>query len=425
MYISQADRGQLIAWESAIAAQYEKFRTANLHLDLTRGKPSPEQLALSDSLDGILGERFLDDAGTDTRNYGGLEGLPAMRNFAAELLEVNPEEVLVGGNSSLNLMYWAVQFCWMFGPAAGLKPWRDEPHVKFLCPSPGYDRHFAICEEFGIEMIPVAVNRDGPDMDEVERLIAGDAGIKGIWCVPKYSNPTGCVYSDETVARLAGLGRSAAENFRIFYDNAYAVHHLTEEPPTLTPIMAACRRLGTEDAVLQFSSTSKITFAGAGVSFLAASPANLAAFKKHLGIATIGADKVNQLRHLRFIDSMEKLQAHMKNHAKLLRPRFDAVLGKLDAELGDSDLGSWSRPRGGYFVSFDARPGTAREIVRLAGEVGVKLTPAGATYPYGRDPADSNIRLAPSFPALEEIERAMEVFVCCVKLASVRQQLNR
>jgi len=296
--------------------------------------------------------------------------------------------------------------------------------VKFLCPVPGYDRHFAICEELGIEMVNVPMDDNGPDMDVVESLVRNDQSIKGIWCVPKYSNPTGCIYSAETVERLANLGTIAADNFRIFYDNAYVVHDLTDNPAELPNIKDYCRKAGTEDSVLQFGSTSKVTFAGAGVAFMAASAVNLKAMKNHLGIATIGPDKVNQLRHLRVISNMQQLRAHMIKHAELLKPRFACVLDHLQKNFAESDLGSWSTPEGGYFISFDTRPGLASEVVKLAAEAGVKLTPAGATFPYGKDPQDCNIRLAPSFPSVEDIDKAMAVFCNSVKLASVSQRLQ-
>ena len=423
MYLDQADQAQLSAWEAELSQKHAEFASQGLKLDLTRGKPSADQLSLANALDGDLGGSYISEDGTDARNYGGLDGLPGMKAFAAEMLNVPAENVLVGGNSSLTLMYMNIMFAWQFGVAEGKRPWKDEPAVKFLCPSPGYDRHFAICEDFGIEMIPIAMGETGPDMDQVESLISNDPSIKGIWCVPKYSNPTGCVYSSDTVERLAKLGTIASDNFRVFYDNAYIVHDLVDNPPELAPIHNYCESLGTSDSVIQFSSTSKVTFAGAGVSFMATSAGNLAKFKKHLGIATIGPDKVNQLRHLRFIPSLDVLKGHMKQHAELLNPRFECVLDHLNNELGDSDLGQWTKPEGGYFVSFDARPGTAQEIVRLAGEAGVKLTPAGASYPYGKDPQDSNIRLAPSFPSLNEIDKTMQIFTTCVKLAGVRQKL--
>jgi DNA-binding transcriptional MocR family regulator len=424
VYVEQADQHQLQQWQSELVAQYNHYKSSGLSLDLTRGKPSADQLSLANALDGILDGNYIADDGTDTRNYGGVDGLPAMKTLAAEILDAQSDEVLIGGNSSLTLMYLCVLFCWQFGPSGESSAWSKEGRIKFLCPVPGYDRHFAICEELGIEMVNVPMTADGPDMDQVEALIRQDKSIKGIWCVPKYSNPTGCIYSEGTVRRLAKLGSIASDNFRIFYDNAYAVHDLTETPQSLPAIMDFCREEGTESSVIQFGSTSKVTFAGAGVAFLASSPTNIAELKKRLGILTIGPDKVNQLRHLKLFDSKAGLMAHMQQHAELLRPRFACVEQHLQDHFSDSDLGSWITPEGGYFVSFDTRPGLAKEVIRLAAEAGVKLTPAGATFPYRKDPEDRNIRIAPSFPSLKDIDQAMGVFTTCVKLASVNQALS-
>jgi DNA-binding transcriptional MocR family regulator len=423
VYVEQADRQQLQRWQEALSANHRSFVSSKLNLDLTRGKPSANQLSLADALDGILQRNYVSDEGVDTRNYGGLDGLPAMRQLAAEILGVKSDEIIVGGNSSLTLMYFSVLFAWQFGLNGPDSAWRHEETVKFLCPVPGYDRHFAICEEFGIEMVNVPMNEDGPDMDVVEALLRNDSSIKGIWCVPKYSNPTGCIYSAATIERLAGLGTIAATNFRVFYDNAYAVHDLVDKPAELANIRKFCEKHGTGDSVLQFGSTSKVTFAGAGVAFMAGSKTNLGAIKKHLGIATIGPDKVNQLRHLKMIGTMTELRSHMARHAELLRPRFACVLKHLEENFRDSDLGDWSSPDGGYFISFDTRPGLANAVIQLAADAGVKLTPAGATFPYGKDPDDKNIRLAPSFPTVEDIDHAMAVFCNAVKLASVNQQL--
>lgn len=421
MQIQQASREQLENWRKELRAQYADYQQRKLSLDLTRGKPSAEQLALSDALDGNLhGNYTLDN--TDLRNYGGLEGLPSARKLGAALLGLDPAEVIAGGNSSLTLMYQAMQYAWMLGPD-GKSAWRNEAGVKFLCPSPGYDRHFAICEQLGIEMIAVRLTDNGPDMDQVEALIKADASIKGMWCVPKYSNPTGCVYSAETVDRIAALGKIAAANFRVFWDNAYVVHDLTDNAPALANIMERCRVHGTEHSVLQFTSTSKITHAGAGVAFMGASKENLAVFCKQLGIATIGPDKVNQARHLAFLADAPTVQQHMKKHAAILKPRFDCVLQHLQTAFASSDLGEWTAPVGGYFVSFNTRAGLATTVVKLAAEAGVKLTPAGATFPYGKDPENRNIRLAPSFPKLEEVDLCMAIFTTCVKLASVEQAL--
>ncbi|MCB1807320.1 MAG: aminotransferase class I/II-fold pyridoxal phosphate-dependent enzyme, partial [Candidatus Competibacteraceae bacterium] len=297
-----------------------------------------------------------------------------------------------------------------------------EGTVKFLCPVPGYDRHFAICQELGIQMIPVGMDEHGPLMDDVERLLRDDPSIKGMWCVPKYSNPTGCVYSAEVIDRIAALGKIAGPNFRVLYDNAYAVHHLSDSPPALANMLDACRRHGTEDSVVQFASTSKITFAGAGLAFMAASAANLTAFKKHWNIVSIGPDKLNQQRHVKFLPEQAAIQDLMRRHRALIKPKFECVLQALEQNLGNRDMGSWTAPEGGYFVSFYTKPGLASEVVRLAAEAGVKLTPAGAAFPYGKDPDDSHIRLAPTFPSIDELKQAMEVFVLCVQLATVRQR---
>jgi len=428
VYVDQATHEQLQQWQQELSAQHNAFKANGLNLDLTRGKPSASQLDLANILDGALAGNYIADDGTDTRNYGGLVGLPEMRALGAEILGVNPKEVLVGGNSSLTLMYFNILFAWQFGfdsskSNSKSSAWKDERTVKFLCPVPGYDRHFAICEEFGIEMINVGMDDNGPDMDQVESLIANDPSIKGIWCVPKYSNPTGCIYSEATIERLAKLGTIAAPNFRVFYDNAYAVHDLSDSAPELPNIMEFCRKHGTESSVLQFTSTSKVTFAGAGVSFMASSEANINSFQKHLGIAAIGPDKVNQLRHLKVIKNLADLKSHMKKHAELLRPRFSCVLEHLEKNFTESDLAQWNAPEGGYFISFDTRPGLANDVIRLSAEAGVKLTPAGATFPYGKDPEDKNIRLAPSFPSVEDIDAAMAIFCNSVKLASVQQKL--
>lgn len=425
MQLDSLTTEQLRGIEAELEAQYSQFQSQSLSLDLTRGKPSAEQLTLSNGLDGLLKGDYTTESGVDARNYGGLDGISEIRALAADVLGVPASEVLAGGNSSLTLMYQCVQHALLFGFRGKESAWQHQGQVKFLCPVPGYDRHFSICETLGIEMITVPMTADGPDMDEVERLVKADAAIKGIWCVPKFSNPTGVIYSDETVKRIATLSKMAGDDFKVFWDNAYVVHDLTEQPLPLANIMTLAVEAGTQDSILQFCSTSKITFAGAGVAFLNTSEANLKAFKQVLGISTIGADKVNQLRHARFFPSKEHLLSHMQSHAKILRPRFDCVLSHLERAFGDNPLGRWEAAQGGYFVSFDTLPGLAKRVVELASGLGVKLTPAGATFPYGNDPKDSNIRIAPSVPALEEVDVAMQVFVCCVKLASVRQRLTQ
>lgn len=423
MQLDQATPEQLRQLESQLAAEYQTILGKKLNLDLTRGKPSADQLDLSDALDGILKGNYIAADGTDTRNYGGLDGLPEAKQLGANIMGVEASNVLVGGSSSLTLMFQVALTAYMFGLKDAASAWKNESEVKFLCPVPGYDRHFTICEQLGIKMVTVPMTSSGPDMDAVEAAIKADSSIKGIWCVPKYSNPTGVVYSDETVDRIAQLGKIASNNFRVFWDNAYSVHDLIDNAPQLASVLDATRRHGTEDSVIQFASTSKITQAGAGVAFVAASATNLAGLKKALNACTIGPDKVNQIRHTRFLPDRNTLIAHMKKHAALLNPRFDAVLSALAAAFAGTDLGAWEKPVGGYFVSFDTRNNCAKETVRLAAEAGVKLTPAGATYPYGKDPADRNIRIAPSVPTVPEVVAAMQVFVTCVKLASVRQQL--
>lgn len=402
----------------ALAARYRDFQSRGLALDMTRGKPCPEQLALSAEMLACLAPSDFKAAdGTDCRNYGGLDGIPEARGLFSELLGVAPEEILIGGNSSLNLMHDAMTWAVLHGAGPGLAPWGRQPRVRFLCPSPGYDRHFAVCEHLGIEMIPVAMSEDGPDMEAVERHAAEDETVKGIWCVPKYSNPTGAVYSTEVVERLAAMPTRAAD-FRIFWDNAYAVHHLGGGPAALADILAACRRAGNPERPIIFGSTSKISFAGAGLAFLAGSPQTLAWARTHLAYQTIGPDKLNQLRHVRFFRDMEGIRRHMERHAAILKPKFDAVLEVFERELGGTGIARWTRPTGGYFISLDVPPGCARKVVRMAAEAGVKLTPAGSTYPYGRDPQDTNIRIAPSFPPTADIRVAMEIVALCVQLAA-------
>ena len=423
MYVDQASKQQLQAALADLESQYARFQAAKLSLDLTRGKPNSAQLDLSNRLDGILDGQYKGADGTDSRNYGGLDGQPEAKALFCQMLGVKPEETLIGGNASLTLMFQTLNHAHNFGVRGSVSAWNKEGKIKFLCPVPGYDRHFGICEELGIEMIPVAMDDNGPDMDQVEALVKADKLIKGIWCVPRFSNPSGIVYSDQVVERIAKLAKIAGPNFRIMWDNAYCIHAFHDDAQPLANVMDLARKHGTEDSLLIFGSTSKITFAGAGLAFMGASVENLKHFKKHLGIITIGPDKVNQLRHVKFFGDHAGLLDHMRKHAELLKPRFDAVIEHLNKGLKNTDMGSWTVPEGGYFVSFDSRSGLAKEIVRLADAVGVKLTPAGATFPYGKDPADRNIRLAPSFPTLADINKAMEVFVVCVQLASVRQKL--
>ncbi len=425
MNLQSASKEELISWEKSLSADFEKAKSANLNLDLTRGKPSSEQLSLSNDLDGILNGDYQSTDGVDTRNYGGLEGLPEARELGSQILGVPANKVFAAGNSSLTLMHQTALIGAYFGLRGESSAWHNHGPMKFICPVPGYDRHFSVCEHLGIEMVTAPMTSVGPDMDAVEELVRNDESICGMWCVPKYSNPTGVVYSENTVDRIANLGRLASKNFRIFWDNAYAVHDLVDNPPELANIYEACLKAGTEDSVIQFASTSKITFAGAGISFIAASDANLDGIKKALSFMTIGPDKVNQLRHVRFFKQPDALQAHMKKHAAIIKPRFTCVLTHLQKAFSENGLGKWESPEGGYFISFDTLPGLAKEVVRMAGEAGVKLTPAGATYPYGKDPNDCNIRIAPTVPTVEQVDAAMAVFVLCVKLASVRQAKSK
>jgi aspartate/methionine/tyrosine aminotransferase len=399
-----------------LTRRYREFQSRRISLDMTRGKPCPEQLDLFAALlDGLGRNAYTAADGTDCRNYGGLDGIPEAKALFAEYMGVTPEELIIGGTSSLTMMHDAVTWAMVFGAAAGSPPWGRQGPVKFLCPSPGYDRHFAICEHLGIEMIPVTMTADGPDMDVVERLAAVDAGVKGIWCVPKYSNPTGVVYSEDVVARLAAMP-TLASDFRIFWDNAYAVHHLGETPARLEDIQEACRKSGHPDRVLMFGSTSKISFAGSGIAFMAGSRTNMAWAKTHLGFQTIGPDKLNQLRHVAVFKTMEGILSLMQKHAAILAPKFDAVLDVLERELRGVGVAQWTHPTGGYFVSLDTRPGCARRVVQMAAEAGVKLTPAGSTFPLKKDPADANIRIAPSFPAAADIRTAVEVLAVCIRL---------
>ncbi|WHI45842.1 aminotransferase class I/II-fold pyridoxal phosphate-dependent enzyme [Microbulbifer sp. VAAF005] len=423
MHIESATQEQLIEWEQELSGHYDKICQHELSLDITRGKPSAEQLKLSDKLDGILSGDYRAADGTDTRNYGGLIGLTCARELGAEMLQVPVNEVIAGGNSSLTLMYHAVVTGYLFG-FAGNTPWRKLKAPKFLCPVPGYDRHFTICEQLGIEMINVPMGEHGPDMELIEKLVRQDEEIVGIWCVPKFSNPTGVTYSKETIERLAQLGQIAGAGFRIFWDNAYSVHDFGSYV-NLPNIRTATLENDTADSVLQFASTSKVSHAGAGVAFVSASQANLDSLKAQMQAMTIGPDKVNQLRHSRFFTEYTSLTEHMRKHADILRPKFECVLEHLHNALADANMGSWEKPAGGYFVSFNTLPGCAKAVVKMAADAGVKLTPAGATFPYGKDPEDSNIRIAPSFPPLEELDTAMSIFVLCVKLVSLRKKLGK
>ena len=422
---SEMSKDELLKLKNQLEAEFEDVKGKGLKLDMSRGKPAAEQLDLGkELLDIVNGESDLKaENGLDTRNYGGPEGIPEAKALMAEMVGTKPENVIVFGNSSLNVMFDTVSRAMTHG-IMGNTPWAKLDHFKFLCPAPGYDRHFRVTEYFGAELVTVPMLEDGPDMDMVEKLVSEDDSIKGIWCVPKYSNPTGTVYSDEVVRRFANL-KPAAKDFRIFWDNAYCVHDLYEDnQPQILDILSECEKAGNPDMVFEFASTSKVSFAGGGVSMMAASPANLAEVKKHMSTQTIGHDKVNQLRHARYFKNMDGIKAHMMKHAASLRPKFEAVLNVLESDLGGLGIGTWTKPLGGYFISFDAMEGCAKAIVAKAKEAGLVMTGAGATYPYGNDPKDSNIRIAPSYPTPEELAVAGKVFVLSVKLVSVDKLLQ-
>ena len=400
-------------------AAYEAFKARGLKLDMTRGKPSPEQLSLSDAMLVPQGNRDTTTAaGEDARNYGGdFRGLPEVRALFAEALGLPADAIVLGNNSSLALMHDCIVWALLKGVPGSERPWSREPSPAFICPVPGYDRHFGLAEDFGFRLLPVPLTGQGPDMDAVEAL-AADPAVKGMWCVPRYANPTGETYADETVRRLAAM-RTGAPDFRLFWDDAYAVHHLTEDRTPLAPVLALCAEAGNPDRAFCFASTSKVTLAGAGVALFASSPANVAWYLARAGRRTIGADKLNQLRHLRFLRDAEGLHAHMARHRALIAPKFDAVLDALERRLGGTGLARWSRPAGGYFISVDVLPGTAGRVVDLAKAAGLALTPAGATWPQGRDPEDTNLRLAPTFPALKDVEAAAEGIAICIALAGL------
>ena len=421
----QLDREKLLELKKELTQQFNEVKAKGLSLDMSRGKPGKDQLDLSMPMLDLVnaGSDMKCENGMDCRNYGVLDGIPEAKRLLSSMIDTDSEHVIVFGNSSLNIMFDTVSRCMLKG-VLGSTPWCKLDKVKFLCPSPGYDRHFKVTEFFGIEMITVPMLPDGPDMDVVEELVSKDEAIKGIWCVPKYSNPQGYTYSDETVRRFANL-KPAAKDFRIFWDNAYCVHHLYEEDQdSLLDIITECEKAGNPDLVLEFASTSKVSFPGAGVSVLAASKANLEEVKKYITTQTIGHDKINQLRHVRFFKDVEGIEEHMMKHAALIRPKFEAVLNTLDRELSGLDIGQWTKPKGGYFISFDSMEGCAKAIVAKTKEAGVVMTGAGATFPYGKDPKDSNIRIAPTLPSAQELALAAEIFVLSVKLVSVEKLLG-
>lgn len=418
-------REELLALKASLEEEFKTEEAKGLSLNMARGKPGASQLALSmPMLDVINSQADMHTLlGNDTRNYGDWDGIGECRRLMADMIGVPKDNVIVCGNSSLNIMYDTVARSMIKG-VNGSTPWCKLDKVKFLCPVPGYDRHFKITELFGIEMVNIPLGEDGPDMDMVEEYVNNDEAVKGIWCVPKYSNPTGISYSDEVVRRFANL-KPKAEDFRIYWDNAYCIHHIYEEiQDEILNILEECEKAGNPDMVYIFASTSKVSFPGSGVSCIATSKANMEYIHKFMNVQIIGHDKINQLRHARFFRDMDGLKAHMKKHAEILRPKFEAVLTTLDAELAGLGIGSWIKPRGGYFISFYALPGCAKAIVAKCKSLGVVLTGAGATYPYGIDPEDSNIRIAPTFPTPEEMADATRIFVLCVKLVSVEKLLS-
>ena len=423
---SDMSKEELLTLKAQLDKEYADIKAKGLALDMSRGKPSADQLNLSMGMMDVLNssEELTCANGVDCRNYGGLDGIDEAKQLLADMMEVPKDNVIIFGNSSLNVMYDTVARAMTHG-VMGSTPWCKLDKVKFLCPVPGYDRHFAITEHFGIEMINIPMTSEGPDMDLVEELVNNDPAVKGIWCVPKYSNPQGYTYSEETVKRFAHL-KPAAPDFRIYWDNAYSIHHLYDDNQDfLLEILDECAKAGNPDIVYKFTSTSKVSFPGSGIAAVAASKANLDDFRKYMTVQTIGHDKLNQLRHVRFFKDINGLHEHMKKHADILRPKFELVLATLDKELNGLGIGEWTKPHGGYFISFDSMEGCAKAIVAKAKEAGVVMTGAGATYPYGKDPKDSNIRIAPSYPSVEELGKAAEVFVLCVKLVSVEKLLEK
>lgn len=423
MQYSEMGKQELLSERESVAAKHRAFVAAGHRLDLSRGKPAADQLSLSMAmLNESFSEADCQIAGIDARNYGEPWGLPGMRAFWSELTGIPAEQIIIGGNSSLNLMYDTVARAMLFGTVGSPRPWCLEPERKFLCPSPGYDRHFAITEALGFTLIPVPMLADGPDMDEVERL-AADPTVKGIWCVPKYANPTGITYSDEVVNRFASM-KTGAPDFTVMWDNAYAVHDLTDEGDRLADVFAAARKYGTENRFFYFSSTSKITFPGAGVAMLAASPANIALVKEKMSVQTIGHDKLNQLRHLRFLSDGTAVREQMRRHAAIAREKFAILENTLTRDLAGTGTAVWTHPRGGYFVSLDVTDGCAKRTYELACEAGVTLTSVGATFPYGLDPRDRNLRLAPTYPSKEELTLAADVLTVSVRLAVLEKLLG-
>ena len=423
----EMSKEELLQEKESLKAAYKEYQKMDLSLNMARGKPAVEQLDMVMDILDVLDSKseMVAENGIDVRNYGEMDGIPEAKKLMADMMGTKAENVLVFGNASLTIMYDTVSRSMTHG-VCGSTPWCHLDKIKFLCPVPGYDRHFKVTEFFGIEMINVPMTPQGPDMDMVEKLVSEDPAIKGIWCVPKYSNPQGYTYSEETVKRFARL-KPAAPDFRIYWDNAYSVHHLYDEEEKqdfLLEILDECAKAGNPDIVYKFTSTSKVSFPGSGIAAVAASKANLDDFRKYMTVQTIGHDKLNQLRHVRFFKDINGLHEHMKKHADILRPKFELVLATLDKELNGLGIGEWTKPHGGYFISFDALEGCAKAIVAKAKEAGVVMTGAGATFPYGKDPKDSNIRIAPSYPTVEELAVAAKLFALCVKLVSVEKILE-
>ncbi|MCC8066846.1 MAG: aminotransferase class I/II-fold pyridoxal phosphate-dependent enzyme [Clostridiales bacterium] len=422
---TEMTRNELLEEQALLQAEYRELCAMDLHLDMSRGKPSAEQLDLSMPMMDVLTSKtpLKSRKGTDLRNYGVLDGIDEAKELIAAMIDTQPENVIVYGNASLHIMYEAIGNAMMHG-ILGSTPWVKLDSVKFLCPVPGYDRHFTITESFGIEMINVPLTETGPDMDMVEEYVNNDESVKGIWCVPKYSNPTGISYSDEVVQRFANL-KPAASDFRIFWDNAYCVHHIyPEQKDEILDIISACEEAGNPDMVYEFCSTSKITFSGAGISGMATSPRNKEEMLKHLTVKTIGFDKINQLRHVKFLKDMDGVEALMAKQAALVRPKFELWIDRFEKELSDLDVGSWTHPRGGYFLTYVSNEGCAKNIIELAQQAGVVMTGAGAPYPYKKDPRDTVIRIAPTLPPMDELDQACTVFITCVKLASIKKLLE-
>lgn len=422
MKYSEMQKAELSAVKEELLKEYEKIKGLNLSLDMSRGKPGHDQLELSYDVLKVFngGDTCISDSGIDCRNYGVLDGIPECKKLFSEILSVSPDNIIIGGSSSLNLMFDFICQCMVSG-IGGCEPWKNQGNVKFICNVPGYDRHFGIAEYFGIEMISVPMTSNGPDVEKIAELIK-DSSVKGMFCVPKYSNPDGVTYSNETVEALAAL-KPAAKDFRVIWDNAYCVHDLTDTPDTLMNIFDACEKYGTEDYFVEFTSTSKISFPGAGISAIAASKNNIVDIKKRMSAQTIGFDKLNQLRHVRYYKDAEGIRAHMKKHAAIIAPKFQIVLDALENEIAPLGIGEWIKPNGGYFISYNTTVGSAKRIGELCKAAGLVLTTVGATYPYGKDPDDKNIRIAPTFPSNDELKKAVEIFCLCAKISAAEALL--